>query len=147
MDFILNLQELKQRCEQPVPEVRTTCPKIANKQNYEQTGAPKQLCGVKIYPDKLPCALLSGIVSCDAAAIRIRIRIVRCQRPAKRQKHKRCETQAHFSSPLLLVGSKELVLKVPKGGQFHAAIRVTRKRCDSCAHVALGTRTVSRRNS
>ena len=42
---------------------------------------------------------LSGIVSRDAAAIRIRIRIVRCQRPAKRQKHKRCETQAYFSSP------------------------------------------------
>ena len=42
---------------------------------------------------------LSVIVSCDAAAIRIRIRIVRCQRPAKRQKHKYCETQAHFSTP------------------------------------------------
>ena len=42
---------------------------------------------------------LSGIVSCDAAAIRIRIRIVRCQRPAKRRKCKLCETQAHFSSP------------------------------------------------
>ena len=48
--------------------------------------------------------------------------------------------------PLLLVGSKESVLKVPKRGQFHAAIRVTRKCCDSCAQVALGTRTVSRRN-
>ena len=48
--------------------------------------------------------------------------------------------------PLLLVGSKELVLKVPKRGQFHAAIRVTRKRCDSCAQVAQGTRTVSWRN-
>ena len=57
-----------------------------------------------------------------------------------------CETQAHFSSPTLLVGSRELVLKVPKQGQFHAAIRMTRKRCDSCAQVALGTRTVSRRN-
>ena len=42
---------------------------------------------------------LSGNVSCDAAAIRIRIRIVRCQRPAKRQKHKPCETQTRFSSP------------------------------------------------
>ena len=51
-----------------------------------------------------------------------------------------------FLPPLRLVGSKELVLKVPKRGQFHAAIRVTRKRCDSCAQVALGTRTVSRRN-
>ena len=35
--------------------------------------------------------------------------------------------------PLFLVGSKDLVLKVPKRGQFHAAIRVTRKRCDSGA--------------
>ena len=52
-----------------------------------------------------------------------------------------------FLPPLLLVGSRELVLKVPKQGQFHAAIRVTRKRCDSWAEVALGTRTVSRRNS
>ena len=51
-----------------------------------------------------------------------------------------------FLLPLLLVGSKELVLKVPKRRQFHAAIRVTRKRCDSCAQVAQGTRTVSRRN-
>ena len=51
-----------------------------------------------------------------------------------------------FLPPLLLVGSKDLVLKVPKRGQFHAAIRVTRKRCDSCAQVALGTRKVSRRN-
>ena len=42
---------------------------------------------------------LSGIVSCDAAAIRIRIRIVRCQRPAKRQKHIPCETQARLFSP------------------------------------------------
>ena len=66
---------------------------------------------------------LGGIVSCDAAAIRIRIRIVRCQRPAKHQKP--CETQARFLPPLLLVGSKGLVLKVPKRGQSHAAIRVT----------------------
>ena len=51
-----------------------------------------------------------------------------------------------FLPPLLLVGSKDLVLKVPKRAQFHAAIRVTRKRCDSCAQVAQGTRSVSRRN-
>ena len=48
---------------------------------------------------------LNGIVSCDSVAVQIRIRIVRCQRPAKRQKHKPCETQArlppHFS--LLIV--------------------------------------------
>ena len=29
-----------------------------------------------------------------------------------------------FLPPLLLVGGKNLVLKVPKRGQFHAAIRV-----------------------
>ena len=57
-------------------------------------------------------------------------------RNAKRQKHKHCETQPHFLTPLLLVGSKELVLKVPKRGQFHGAIRVTsftlRFVCPSC---------------
>ena len=163
---------------------------------------------------------LSGIVSCDAAAIRIRLRIARCQQPAKRQNTnlsreknppqkpptpiKRvcvnsfrdcscklsslfplnktrgtqkefgqivcpncfqlgllgwvvfwggffslepCETQARFLPPLLLVGSKELVLKVPKQGQFHVAIRVTIWRCDSCAQGALGRRTVPQRNS
>ena len=38
-------------------------------------------------------------------------------------------------------------LLVVKRGQFHAAIRVTTKRCDSCAQgAALGRRTVSRRN-
>ena len=30
-----------------------------------------------------------------------------------------------FLTPLLLVGSKDLVLKVPKQGEFHVAIRVT----------------------
>ena len=30
---------------------------------------------------------------------------------------------------------------MPKRGQFHAAIRVTRKRCDSCAQVALPSDT------
>ena len=52
-----------------------------------------------------------------------------------------------FLPPLFLVGSKELVLKVPKRGQFHAAIRVTIG--DVAIRVpkgALGRRTVSRRN-
>ena len=43
--------------------------------------------------------LSCGIVLCDSAAVRIRIRIVRCQRPAKvakRQKHKPCETKGRF---------------------------------------------------
>ena len=66
---------------------------------------------------------LSGIVSCDSAAIRIRIRIARCQRAVKRQKHKSCKTQDSFFFAIL---RQETVLKVPKRGQFHAAIRVTR---------------------
>ena len=74
---------------------------------------------------------LSGIVSCDTAAVRIWIRIVRCQRPAKRQNTNIAKHRPIFLRPLLLVGSEELVLKAPKRGQFHAAIRVTRKRCDS----------------
>ena len=106
----------------------------------------QELCLPSLAITVLDLKGISGIVSCDAAAIRIRIRIVRCQRPAKRQKHKHGETQPQSLPPLLLVGSQELVLKVSKQGQFHAAIRVTRKRCDSCAQVALGTRTVSRRN-
>ena len=43
---------------------------------------------------------------------------------------------------ILPVGSKESVLKVPKRGQFHAAIRVTTKRCDSCPQGTLGIRTI-----
>ena len=38
-------------------------------------------------------------------------------------------------------------LKVPKRGQFHAAIRVTTKRCDPCDQGALGRRTASRRET
>ena len=67
---------------------------------------------------------LSGIVSCDSAAIRIRIRIVRCERPAKRQKHRPWETKARVFPLLFLVGSQESVLKVPERGQYHAAMRV-----------------------
>ena len=37
-----------------------------------------------------------------------------------------------FFPPLLLVGSKELVLKVPKQGQFHAAKKTLRFVCPSC---------------
>ena len=50
--------------------------------------------------------------------------------------------------PPLPVGSQELVFKVPKRGHFHAAIRVTPKRCDSCVQGALtlGKRAVSRRD-
>ena len=99
-----------------------------------------QICLNRLWA--FPVHELGGIVSCDSAAIRI----MRCQRPAKRQKHKPCETKALL--PLLLsVGSSESVLKVPKRGQFHDAIRVTTKRCDSCAQGAPGRRPVSRRNS
>ena len=42
--------------------------------------------------------LCSGIVSCDSAATRIWIRIVRCQRPAKVRN----------------IGSQESVLKMPR---------------------------------
>ena len=48
--------------------------------------------------------------------------------------------------PLIPVGRQESLLKVPERGQFHAAIRVTPKRCDSYAQGALGKRTVSQRN-
>ena len=89
---------------------------------------------------------LSGLASCDAGATRIRIRIVRRERPAKRQKHKPCETQARYIFPFLPVGSQKSGFKVPKRGQFHAAILVTPKRCDSCAQGPLGRRTVLRRN-
>ena len=54
--------------------------------------------------------------------------------------------QRAFFHPLLPVGNQESVLKVPKGGQFHAAIRVTTRRCDLCAQGALGRRTASQRN-
>ena len=58
---------------------------------------------------------------------------MRCQRQMKREKHNPCETKARFFPPLLPVGSQEWVSKVPKRGQFHLAIRVTPKRCNSCA--------------
>ena len=42
-------------------------------------------------------------------------------------------TGPSFFVAILHVGSQESVLEVPTRGQLHAAIRVTRKRCDSCA--------------
>ena len=45
-----------------------------------------------------------------------------------------------FFPPLLLVGSQESVFKAPNRGQCHAAIRVTTKRCDSCAQGPRSTR-------
>ena len=90
--------------------------------------------------------ILSGHASHDAAAIRIRIRIVRHEHFAKRQKPKPCKTKARSFFPLLPVGSQESVFKVPKRGRSHAAIRVTPKHCDSCVQGALRKRTVSRRN-
>ena len=58
-------------------------------------------------------------LSFDSAAIRIRIQIVLCERPANRRKSKPCETKARLCFPLLPFGSKESVLKVPiKEGTF-----------------------------
>ena len=51
-----------------------------------------------------------------------------------------------FLFVLLFVGSKELVLKVPKRGEFDVAIRVTIWSCDSCAQGAPERGKVSQRN-
>ena len=146
----------------------------------------------------------SGHVSRDADAIRIRNRVVRCERPTNiqnpnpakegpvpervstgvwcvpglarvlkwpsnpqncRQKETILEkgtlmflrqtlicTKVWFKRDLTflfpprLAGSQELVLKVPNQGQFHTAIRVTPRRCDSCVHGGLRKPTVSWRN-
>ena len=65
--------------------------------------------------------------------------------PRNVKNHKPCETKARVFPPLLLVGSQESVLKVPKRGQFHAAICVTPRRRDSCAQkVDLGDRRYGR---
>ena len=74
-----------------------------------------------------------GFESCYANGLRN----VKNANPAK---------QRPVFSPLLPVGCQELVLKVPKQGQFHAAIRATTKRCDSCGQGALGRRTLLWRN-
>ena len=79
-------------------------------------------------------------------AIRIRSRIVRSERPAKHQKHKPCEQKKKaLLFPPLVPGlvvvrilTQESVLKLPKRGAFHAAIRVTTRHCDSCAQGGLG---------
>ena len=88
---------------------------------------------------------LSGIVSGDSAAIRIRIRIVRCERHAERQKYKPPETKALFSSHFSLSVVRNQSRKRLNKGNFNAAFRVTMECCDSCAQGALGRRTVSRR--
>ena len=82
--------------------------------------------------------VLSGHVSRDVVANRTQIRIVRCERPTKRHKPKPCQTKARGFFPFRPVGIQESLLKVPEQGQFHAAIRVTPKRCDSCFQGALG---------
>ena len=76
---------------------------------------------------------LSGIVSRDLAVIRICIRIVRCQRPAKRQNLTQntqpLRNKGPSSPPLLPVGRQESVLKVPKERGI--------SRCDSCDNATL----------
>ena len=47
---------------------------------------------------------LSGIASRDSPVIRIRIRIVRREQPAKRRKHEPCKIKARVFPPFLLVG-------------------------------------------
>ena len=69
-------------------------------------------------------------------AMRLRIRIVRCQRPAIHQKHIPCETKARFFL-LLFIDSQASNLKVSKRGHLHTVICVTAKRYDSCAQAAL----------
>ena len=55
---------------------------------------------------------------------------MRCERPAKRQKHKPCETKARAFPPLLLVRSLQKCLQ---RGQFHGAnISCDIEICDSC---------------
>ena len=49
-------------------------------------------------------------------------------------KTKTLQKKARLFVPILPVDSQELFLKVPKRGQFHAAIRVTTKHRDSCQH-------------
>ena len=62
-----------------------------------------------------------GFESCDASSLRnVKTTNFAKHRPV-------------FLHPLILVGSKELVLKAPKRGQLDAAIRVTIWRCDSRA--------------
>ena len=83
---------------------------------------------------------MTGIVSCDSAAVRIRaMGIIKNTNLAKQR-------PGRVSPPCLLVDRNESVLKVPRQGQFHTAICLTLQRCDSCGQSALGTRTVSRRN-
>ena len=65
-----------------------------------------------------------GFETCDA-------NIPRSVKSTNLAKHR-----ASFFLAILPVGSQELVLKVPKRGQFHAAIRMTRKCCDSYAQVS-----------
>ena len=67
----------------------------------------------------LSCAVLSGRVSCESAAVWIWIRIVRCERPAKRQKSQ------DRQPPLTLV--RGLAYR----GRVVAKTRAI-SRCDSC---------------
>ena len=73
----------------------------------------------------------SGHESRDAAAFRIRIRI-----GLRNVKNQNLANQRPFF-PFLAVGSHGIGLEVPKRAQFHAAIRVAPKHCDSCVQGAL----------
>ena len=84
----------------------------------EEQGASENKLSVLVWRLVMCCVIvpkLSDHVLRDAAPIRIWIRIVRCEWPAKRQNPKPCETKAScFFPPLHPVGSQESVLKVPR---------------------------------
>ena len=67
----------------------------------------------------------SGLVAFLSAATRIGIRIVRCQRPAKRQKHNPCKTQA-LHSPTS-----------PCSQSVRIGLERAISRCDPCANGTL----------
>ena len=66
--------------------------------------------------------------------------------PRNVKTHKPCETKTFFWLTLPDDG-KESVWKVPKRGQFHAAIRVTISHCDSCTQRAPGRQMVPLRRN
>ena len=62
---------------------------------------------------------------------------MQCEWPFETSKAQTLGNRGPFFPHFSLLGSQESVLKVPQRGQFHAAIRMTTKRCDSCAQGAL----------
>ena len=104
--------EVLQETLSPLRDSQSCCPSLCCALNLLQFISSTGPCLAEGHVGRSRCAIvqwgaptrwrsiqslgLSGIVSCDSAAIRVRIWIVRCQWPAKRQKHKPCETQGRF---------------------------------------------------